>query len=223
MRQDARLARDEWPREWFFAKLSYFLSLLLTNILHHSDIRNSRNRLNSEMGNVRPIGAGGSSRRGFPDDRTGASGEFRSMMPVIEYVHAIEGRLRVKVVEVKGSPEHARQVEALFAGVEGVREVRANPITGNVLFLHDPGAVAAREILGALIAAGYMGMGIDAGRERPRDVAEVATTVAELLAWVILRAWKGFNPGQDLVERLLEAAARFLLRLVAGQAAAAPA
>jgi Heavy metal associated domain 2 len=145
------------------------------------------------------------------------------MMPVIDYVHAIEGRLRVKVVEVKGSPEHARRVEALFAGVAGVREVRANPITGNVLFLHDADAVAAREILGALIAAGYMGMGADAGRGRPRDVAEVAATVAELVAWAVLHAWKGFafNPGQDLVERLVESAVRFLVRLLAGRLRAA--
>ena len=142
------------------------------------------------------------------------------MMPIIEYIHTIEGRLRVKVVEVKGSPAHARQIEALFREVEGIREVRANPITGNVLFLHDPRQIAAREILGSLIANGYMGMGIDLEQRRPQTIVEVATTLAEILSWVLLRAYKKFNPGQDLIERFVESAVRFLFRLVAGQVAA---
>jgi hypothetical protein len=143
------------------------------------------------------------------------------MMPVFEYVHAIDGRLRIKVPEVKRSPAFARRVEELFRGVEGIAEVRANPITGNVLFLHDPARVAARHILATLIAAGYMGMGIDGRSARPETFGEVAATVAELVCWVLLRAWKGFNPGQDVVERLVEAAARFLLKLVLGRAAVA--
>src|SRR5262249_50071113 len=117
-----------------------------------------------------------------------------AMMPVIEYIHAIEGRLRIKVPEVKRSPARARQVEELFRGVDGIQEVGANPVTGNVLLLHDRGRIAARQILGALIAAGYMGMGIDGRGARPEGVGVVAAAVAELLAWVILRAWKGLNP-----------------------------
>jgi hypothetical protein len=143
------------------------------------------------------------------------------MMPVIEYVHAIEGRLRIKVPEVKRRPAQARQIEDLFHAVEGIREVRANPITGNVLFLHDPGRIAARQILGALIAAGYMGMGIDAGGARPEGAGEVVASIAEVITWVLLRAWKGLNPGQDAIERLVEAAAQFLIKLVLGRAAAA--
>jgi len=144
-----------------------------------------------------------------------------AMMPVIEYIHAIEGRLRIKVPEVKGSPVRARQIEDLFREVEGVHEVRANPITGNVLLLHDPGRVAARQILGALIAAGYMGMGIDGGRARPEGAGEVAAAIADLLTWILFRAWRGLNPGQDVIERLAGAAARFLIKLVLGRAAAA--
>jgi hypothetical protein len=150
------------------------------------------------------------------------SGEgFSAMMPVFEYVHAIDGRLRIKVPEVKRSVEFARRVEELFRSVEGIREVRANPITGNVLFLHAPDRIAAREILGTLIAAGYMGMGIDGGRSRPGTAREVAATVAELVCWALLHAWRGFNPGQEIVERLVEVAARFVLRLVLGRVAAA--
>jgi hypothetical protein len=143
------------------------------------------------------------------------------MMPVIEYVHAIEGRLRIKVPEVKRSPSRARQIEERFRALEGVHVVRANPTTGNVLFLHDPGRIAAREILGALIAAGYLGMGVDGSEARPEGVRDFAAAMAELLTWVLLRAWKGFKPGQDVIERLVGAAFRFLIHLVLGRAAAA--
>jgi hypothetical protein len=140
------------------------------------------------------------------------------MVPVIEYFHAIDGRVRVKVPEVKRSTTRARQIEGMFRGVEGIHEVRANPITGNVLFLHDPERIAARQILGALIAAGYMGMGIDAQGQWSEGLGEVAATVAELLTWAILRALKGFNPGQDVIERLVVAAAQFVIKLLLGQA-----
>jgi hypothetical protein len=143
------------------------------------------------------------------------------MMPVIEYVHAIDGRLRIKVPEVKRSAARAQQIEDLFRGLEGIREVRANPITGNVLFLHDPGRIAAREIMGALISAGYLGMGIDSGRARAEGPGEVVATIAELVTWCLLRAFSGFNPGQEVIERLVEAAARFLMKLVLGRTAAA--
>ncbi len=143
------------------------------------------------------------------------------MMPVIKYIHAIEGRLRIKVPEVKHSPVRAREIEDLFRAVDGIHEVRANPSTGNVLLLHDPRRIAARQILGALIAAGYMGMGIDGRRSRPEGAGELAATIAELLTWVVLRAWRGLNPGHDLIERLVEATAQFLIELVLGRAAAA--
>jgi hypothetical protein len=144
-----------------------------------------------------------------------------AMVPAFEYVHAIDGRLRIKVPEVRRSPTFARRVEDLFRSVEGIREVRANPITGNVLFLHDPGTIHAREIMAGLIAAGYMGMGIDGGKSAAGDVAELATTIAEWVCWALLRAFRGFDPGQHVVEWLIQAGARLLLRLLAGRTAPA--
>jgi hypothetical protein len=64
-------------------------------------------------------------------------------------------------------------------------------------------------------------MGIDGNRTRPEGAAELLVTVAELVTWVLLRAWKGFNPGQDLIGRLVEAVARFIIHPVLGRAAAA--
>ncbi|HZW30230.1 MAG TPA: hypothetical protein VFF52_05940 [Isosphaeraceae bacterium] len=144
------------------------------------------------------------------------------MIPIFEYVHVLEGRLRVKVPEVKRSRAFARAVEDLFGSVEGIHEVRANPLTGNVLFLHDPELVPVRAILAGLVAAGYMGMGIAAGETpaRPEAIGELAATIAELVAWGLARALGRFAPGAGWLEQLVEAATRFLVRLVFGQVAA---
>ena len=143
------------------------------------------------------------------------------MIPVFEYVHVLEGRVRVKVPEVKRSKAFARAVEDLFRSVEGIHEVRANPLTGNVLFLHDPERIPVREILAGLLAAGYMGMGI-AGSEkpaRPEALSEVAATIAELVAWGLARALGHFTPGPGWLEHVVQAATRFLVKLVFGQVA----
>src|SRR5205823_14662079 len=135
------------------------------------------------------------------------------------YIHAIDGRLRVKVPEVKRSPAYARQLESWFRSFEGIQEVRANPITGNVLFLHDPEQLPAREILGALVAAGYMGMGIDAGRApaRPEELGELAATIAEWVCWGLSRAGCNFRPGAGWLGGRFEAATRVLVKLCCGR------
>jgi hypothetical protein len=145
------------------------------------------------------------------------------MIPVFEYVHAIGGRLRVKVPEVRRSPAFARRIEDQFRAVPGIREVRANPVTGNVLFLHDSDELPAREILGALVAAGYMGMGIAAGTrdELAGTEGDVTATIAELVAWGLSRALSRLAPGPAWLEQLVEAATRFLVKLVFGRVAAA--
>lgn len=142
-------------------------------------------------------------------------------MPAIEYIHAIEGRLRIKVPEVRRSPQRARRVEELFRGIEGVREVRANPITGNVLFLHDPDRIAARVILGSLIAAGYLGMGDARVLPQPAAGEELADALARAVTGVVFRVWDGLPILNEPLERLVEALARFLFRLVLRGAAAA--
>ena len=76
--------------------------------------------------------------------------------PVFEYIHAIEGRLRIKVPEVKRSPEVARRVESQFCAIDGVLEVGANPVTGNVLFHYDPVRIEPYAIMETLVTLGYM-------------------------------------------------------------------
>jgi hypothetical protein len=55
----------------------------------------------------------------------------------IRIVHVLPGRVRLKAPSVKGNPALALQVQKKLRGISGVREVRANPLTGSVLLLVD--------------------------------------------------------------------------------------
>lgn len=54
-------------------------------------------------------------------------------------IHHIPGRIRIRLPDVKGSPEAARRVESELRALEGVRGAQANPITGSVLVRYDAG------------------------------------------------------------------------------------
>ena len=69
---------------------------------------------------------------------------------VSSYVHALEGRLRIKVPELKGSSLKARDIEGHLGLCPGVEEVSANPVTGSVLVMYHPRLIGQDEIILAL-------------------------------------------------------------------------
>ena len=54
------------------------------------------------------------------------------------YIHVLDGRVRIKVPEVKHDPCMASAVVQVLERVAGVTYVRANTNTGNVLVLFNP-------------------------------------------------------------------------------------
>jgi copper chaperone CopZ len=82
--------------------------------------------------------------------------EIARVNVVSPYIHVLNGRLRVKVAEIKGLPKKALEVEGQVQKIDGITHVRANPTTGNVLVLYDPARVGQFEILGALQRLGYL-------------------------------------------------------------------
>lgn len=78
------------------------------------------------------------------------------MSSASSYIHALEGRLRVKSASVKGSFQKAQEVEAHFREQGGIREVVANPVTGSMLFLYDSECVSQDEILENLRTLGCL-------------------------------------------------------------------
>jgi hypothetical protein len=65
-------------------------------------------------------------------------------------VHALPGRLRVKLAAIKRAPAVAEHLEQVLRRDKGVVEVVANPLTGSLLVHYDPQRTSSRAILGRL-------------------------------------------------------------------------
>ncbi len=68
----------------------------------------------------------------------------------IKVVHAIPGRIRLKVSQIRENPLFADQIEQRLATIPGVQKVTINPLTSSVLVLYDTAVVASPESLQAL-------------------------------------------------------------------------
>jgi len=68
----------------------------------------------------------------------------------ITVAHALPGRVRLKIPEVKENPELARQAQEKLGRVPGIQRVEANPATGSLLILYDLAMMASVETLGPL-------------------------------------------------------------------------
>ena len=75
------------------------------------------------------------------------------------YIHKLDGRLRIKIPEIKGSPVRASRLEDMLGSMKGVTIVKANPLTGNVLIKFEPGATGHDHILKALRNLGCLKVG----------------------------------------------------------------
>lgn len=71
----------------------------------------------------------------------------RAIVDKCGYLHLLDGRLRVKIPEVKRQPLNAARIEEALAKIDGIQSVTANPLTGNVLVLFDSETVSPEKIL----------------------------------------------------------------------------
>jgi len=71
------------------------------------------------------------------------------------YVHALHGRLRIKLPGLKGNPMRAQEIENQFNLMTGMQQVSANPVTGSLLFIYDPHLLKQEEIGAVLREMGY--------------------------------------------------------------------
>jgi hypothetical protein len=119
------------------------------------------------------------------------------------YIHVLDGRLRVKVPEVKGHPFNASQVEDNLREMEGITHVQANPTTGNVLILFAPDLISYEQIIESLVDFGFL-------RSDPaqcsrsahslinQDVRDLANQAAKTIARQVVK-----SVTQVAVERLI--------------------
>jgi hypothetical protein len=71
------------------------------------------------------------------------------------YVHALNGRLRIKIPGLKGNPFKAQEIENHCSLMTGMQQVSANPVTGSLLFTYDPHLLRQEEIFAVLKELGY--------------------------------------------------------------------
>lgn len=78
--------------------------------------------------------------------------------PAIQMVHALPGRVRVKLPRLKGNAILAREIERMPTPLEGMHRVETSTTTGSVLVLYEPRLLATldTEAVGALRALADM-------------------------------------------------------------------
>ena len=68
----------------------------------------------------------------------------------VQVVHAMPGRVRLKVDKVRGNPAFAQKAQDKLGRVPGIRSVEVKPLTGSVLIYYDGAALLAEGALAAL-------------------------------------------------------------------------
>ena len=107
------------------------------------------------------------------------------------YLHMLEGRLRIKILEVKRAPSKASKFEKALAQVEGITYVKANLTTGNVLILFEPEVTDHGEILHALKRLGWL-------KPNRKSAPSMTDQAVQIIARQILQ-----SAAQLAVERLI--------------------
>ena len=67
-----------------------------------------------------------------------------------EYCQILDGRIRIKIPEVKCSHPVADEMESLLANLEGVAHVKANPLTGDVRVLFDSQIISHYQVFAVI-------------------------------------------------------------------------
>ena len=96
----------------------------------------------------------------------GASSETGCYGRPVHVHHVCRGRVRFAVNGLKRSPRLAELMIARLGEINGVKLVRANPLTGNVIIHFDPEAISNHELLRAatgLVEGGFVPAGSAAG------------------------------------------------------------
>jgi hypothetical protein len=70
----------------------------------------------------------------------------------LRVVHAIPGRVRLKVAQVRENPALAGELQKRLAATRGISKVEVNPLTSSVLVLYDERELSSPDVLHELAA-----------------------------------------------------------------------
>jgi copper chaperone CopZ len=120
---------------------------------------------------------------------------------VSAHLHALDGRLRIKVAGVKGSPPKAREIEDRLQMCDGITQATANPTTGSILILYDSHQINQERVLHTLRSLGCLP---ENGRVRTsaKSAAETQPAFGQELVQTVVRSTMEFAL-QRLVHALI--------------------
>ena len=96
------------------------------------------------------------------------------------YMHAIDGRIRIKVPALKGSEAQAARLRSALEVLAGIRYVKANPTTGNVLILFDSQTLGQEQLIEKLVEMNCFGQQNAAPSRLPRQFSgRIAETLIQ--------------------------------------------
>ncbi len=64
----------------------------------------------------------------------------------VRLVHAMPGRVRFKVDQIKGDPERAKEIQERLSEIDGIYRLETSPLTGSVLATYDASVVGSLEL-----------------------------------------------------------------------------
>ncbi|HVI95172.1 MAG TPA: hypothetical protein VM753_14260 [Anaeromyxobacter sp.] len=119
-------------------------------------------------------------------------------MRYVEIVHAIPGRIRLRIAGIRKKREEAAKAARSVALVAGVAEIRVRPFTGTFIVSYDPARADAERIAGALRdAAGAVAI-LSQGERPPREQAS-PEAAGSRVGRAVVEAFREVN--EDLLRR----------------------
>jgi Heavy metal associated domain 2 len=112
-----------------------------------------------------------------------------SFAGVMETVHVLPGRLRLRAPALIGRRAAAEQLKKSLARLEGVRDVEVSSVSGSVLFRFAPDEVTPDLLLGAAIR--LLGLEKDIERTPPSQIGEGIRNAGQSLNHAIYQQTDG--------------------------------
>jgi hypothetical protein len=107
-------------------------------------------------------------------------------------LHALDGRLRIRLGSIKRNLQAAASVTQSLLSLDGVKAVRANPVTGSVLVHYDPWRISQTDLLELLgVSQPFSSSASGPGNVNGSEIgvtAGVSRSVADVVVRVMLEA-----------------------------------
>ena len=114
---------------------------------------------------------------------------------MVTYVHIVEGRMRIRLLEIKGDSVRSACVVKCLQQLQGVMRIRANPTTGSVLILFDSAIIQPYHIVQTLREHGFLTRSEVASLQRPvspsastRMIETLVNVAFEKVVWQVIVA-----------------------------------